>query len=462
MSLPAFSVNTWSLDGLSFNTGPDSLGHAFQVNTSKGWKGSTPPRPDHTARPNSDGDYRGPNYNGPRVVELDGIAQCLTRADRDAMADRLEGICADRDVLYDLVRNEYARSLRLRVEKQARVDVVELPDGVTLTFNIQVVASDGRKFGVAQKSDQTELAQDPADGVLWNGTPGNTGTEWNGPPTLGAVLNANPYFETNTTNWTPSAATFARDVTQFHQGTASGLLTPDGSGSTAYTQSEQFAVTAGSVYLFSMWARCAAGREVTLNVNWFNSSHTYLSTTTAGDLTVAANTWTKVSGSNTAPASAAFATLVPTLYSPASAAQLLYVDEVTAQLSSGAAGAVTGLVYQSSSGNPGTLVIENDGNASTPVRFTISTPPGQPLVRPQLTVAGTGDTIAYNGTMAPGSVLTVDTATGLVLLNGATGSGQLARADFFEVPPHTTYIVQFSAGAPAPGAIASVVWSDAY
>jgi hypothetical protein len=309
VSFPAFSVNTWSLDGVSFNTGPDGFGHSFLVKSTKGWKGSAPARPDQTLRPNANGAYRGPNYTAPRVVELDGVAQCSTRADRDALCDRLEGLCVDPDALYDLVRNEYSRSLKCRVERQSRIDVTELPDGVTVSFNIQVVASDPRKFSTTQQFAQTTLAQDPADGVLWNGpAPGTSGTEWQGP---------------------------ASDPN-------------------------------------------------------------------------------------------------------------------------------TGLVYQSTAGSPGIMVITNNGTASTPVRFTITTPPGQSMLMPQLIVAATGDTISYNGTMAAGSTLTVDTGTGLVLLNGATGSGQLARADFFEVPPKTTYIVQFTAGGPAPGAIASAVWSDAY
>jgi len=308
VSFPAFSVNTWSLDGVSFNTGPDGFGHAFLVKSSKGWKGSAPARPDQTLRPNADGAYRGPNYRGPRVIELDGVAQCAGRADRDALCDRLEGLMADHDSLYDLVRNEYSRSLKCRVERQAAISVTELPDGVTVLFNIQVVASDGRKFSTTQQSAQTTLAQDPADGILWDGTPGAQGTEWQGPATA-----------------------------------------PN-----------------------------------------------------------------------------------------------------------------TGLVYQSTAGSPGVLVITNNGTSPTPVRFTITTPPGQSMPMPQLIVAATGDTIAYNGTMAAGSTLTVDTGTGLVLLNGATGTGQLSRADFFEVPPKTTYIVQFTAGGPAPGATASAVWADAY
>lgn len=192
MSLPAFTYNTWSLDGISFNTGPDANGFSYLVQSSKGWKGSAARRPDLTLRPDTNGAYRGPNYAGVRVVELDGIAQIQPGGDRDALADTLAGLCSGANPLYALVRNERNRSLQLLVEVQGAIDIRELPDGGTLMFNIQLVASDPRKFSVAQKTATTAIAQAPLDGVLWNGTPGNTGTEWNGPafPITGTVWQA--------------------------------------------------------------------------------------------------------------------------------------------------------------------------------------------------------------------------------------------------------------------------------
>lgn len=148
---------------------------------------------------------------------------------------------------------------------------------------------------------------------------------------LGSVLNVNPYFETNVSDWTPSAATFVRSTAQFHQGTASGMLTPTGTG-TAYTQSGKFAVKGGAKYYFSMWAMCNVSREVTLNVNWFDVNGVYLSTSTAGDTTVSLNVWTRVAGDSAAPPKAAFASLVPTIYGPTLPSQVLWIDEVTAQL----------------------------------------------------------------------------------------------------------------------------------
>ena len=308
MTLPTFSINTWTLDGLSFGTGPDANGFSYVVLTSKGWKGSAVRRPQLSDRPNANGSYREPNYSGPRVVELDGIAIAPTASSRDRMCDVLEGLCRGANPLYDLIRNEAERSLRLAVEIQGKIDVREMPDRVSLAFNIQLIASDPRKFDTNVNTLSTAIAQAPLDGVLWNGTtPGTTGTEWNGP---------------------------------------------------------------------------------------------------------------------SAP--------------------------------------ITGLVYQSSSGGTGLLTLANNGGESTPVVFTITGPTSGTLVQPTIVNTNTGDVLTYSGTLMPLDVLVIDTGTGNVMLNGSSGAGQMSRADFFELPPHSSTVVQFSAAAPASTAQLTAAWSNAY
>lgn len=307
-TLPAFSVNTWTLDGVSFNSGQDANGFAFLILKSTGWKGSAPRRPDLTDRPDAPGSFRGPNYTGSRVVELEGIAMCPSADTRDALADKLEGLCSGANPLYSLVRNERARSLRLGVEIQGRIAVTELPDGCALAFNIQLVASDPRKFSTTVKTAQTNIAQPPLDGVLWNGTtPGTTGTEWNGPS------------------------------------------------------------------------------------------------------------------------------------SP-----------------------ITGVVWQASAGVSGLLTLDNAGNANTPVLFRIDGPSSGTLAQPTIVNTNTGDVLAYSGTLIPGDVLLIDTGTGNVTLNGNSGAGQMSRADFFEIPPHSSIVVQFSGALPAATALLTATWSDAF
>lgn len=309
MTLPAFSNSNWELDGISFNTGPDADGFSYLVKESKGWVGSAPRRPDLTDRPDTNGAYRGPNYQGARVIELVGIARCPRRADREELADRLSGLCIDSNALFPLSRTEATRTLRAYVEMAAN-DVFEMADGCTLGFNLQLIASDPRKYSALTKNGATGIAQAALDGVAWDGTPGTpaTGIEWDGP----------------------------------------------------------------------------------------------------------------------------------------------------------VAPPIEGVVWQASSGVPGVLALDNAGTASTPILFEITAPVTGSLINPTITDTGRGYMITYGGTLVPGDVLTIDTGTGLILLNGSSASGQLARADLFEIPARSTIVIQFSASGPADTAQLTATWSDAY
>lgn len=306
MTFPVMTTATWSLDGVSFNTGPDARGFAYLVSKASGWSGSAPPRPDLTDRPSASGSYRASNYNGPKVVELDGVAECLEWADRDALSDSLAGLCGDPDTLYPLIRTERTRTLSLMVERLGKIEVTEFPDGFTVGFNIQLVASEPRRFSTELKAASTSIAQAALQGVQWDGTLGTTGSEWDGPGTP-----------------------------------------------------------------------------------------------------------------------------------------------------------ITGVVWQAASGTSGFLDIDNAGTSPTPVLFTITAPSSGTLIMP--TISDTrGNVLTYSGTLVPGDVLTIDTATGLCLLNGNSVGGLFSRSDFFEIPPRTTLSVQFSASGPADTASLLAQWRNAY
>lgn len=308
MSLPAMTVNYWTLDGVSLGTGEDDNGFSYLVQKSRGWVDGPEPRPEFIDRPSADGSYRSSNYNRSRVIELSGIAQCRTRRDRDRLADSLSGLCRNKDGRYPLVRYEYERTLYCTVERTQRVEVVELPDGVTLTWNLQVTAVDPRKYSAVERTATTGISQAALDGVLWDGpaTP-ITGTLWDG-----------------------------------------------------------------------------------------------------------------------------------------------------------AALPITGLVWQASSGVSGVVDLINEGTELTPVVFTITAPPAGTLVMPTITDTVRGFVLTYGGTMAAGSVLTIDTRTGVCTLDGVPVGGLMTRSDFFELPGRTTIPVQFSAAGPADGATLLATWYDAY
>lgn len=182
--LPDMAV-WWELDGTSWNSGADGNGFRLLVERATGWTSSSPPRPDVQPRPNTDGGYRGPNYRGARIVELQGKAEAPTAAAREALADQLAALCSDANTLYPLTRHERTRDLTLWVELNDIIAVTERPDLLTLDVNLQLIAVDPVKYTDDNPTRTTGLASGAPGGVLWNGSPSVTGgTEWGGSPTL--------------------------------------------------------------------------------------------------------------------------------------------------------------------------------------------------------------------------------------------------------------------------------------
>jgi hypothetical protein len=300
--------DTWELDGFSFNSGLDDRGYSLHVTTSKGWNSGRPPRPRLTDRPNGSGSYRASNYRGARVVELIGYARAQSRVAREDLMDALAGVCSDPALLYQLTKSTRARTLTLFAELSDTVDVTAMPDGLTCSFNIQLVAADGRKYSTEGKSGLAMLAQASVQGIQWDGPgPSVSGVQWGGPGP-----------------------------------------------------------------------------------------------------------------------------------------------------------AITGVVWQASTGTSSVIGLDNDGTAPTPVLFTFTAPTTGTLPQPTVTRLDTGETITYSGSLIPSDVLTVNTGTGLALLNGTPVRGLFSRFDLFEIEPHTATSVQFSAGGPADTATMLAQWSDAY
>lgn len=300
--------DTWELDGFSFNTGPDARGYSLHVKTADGWDSGLPARPRLTDRPNGNGSYRASNYRGNRVVELVGWARAGSRLEREDLMASLAAVCLDPKTLYTLTKTTRARATTLFAELTGAPDIKAMPDGLTCSFNIQLVAADGRKYSTEVKSALAMLAQASVQGVQWDGPgPGVTGVQWGG------------------------------------------------------------------------------------------------------------------SGP-----------------------------------------AITGVVWQASSGTGSTIGLDNDGTADAPILFTFTAPATGTLPQPTVTRLDTGETIAYSGTLVPTDVLTVNTGTGLALLNGVPVRGLFSRFELFEIAPHSATSVQFSADGPADTASMLAQWSDAY
>jgi hypothetical protein len=153
-------------------------------------------------------------------------------------------------------------------------------------------------------------------------------------------LNTNRSFETDLANWVASGASIARVATPgtpSFGGSWSMRITPDGVSQFPNAGSEQIAVTVGQQYVLSGWLLCATSRNVDLNINWFDVSHGYL-TTTSNDQAVTANVWTFFQLTATPPASAVYANLAPTVPNFPPVTDVLYADEIIFRLASDTSG----------------------------------------------------------------------------------------------------------------------------
>lgn len=106
----------------------------------------------------------------------------------------------------------------------------------------------------------------------------------------------------------------------------------------------------------------------------------------------------------------------------------------------------------------GIIDVINDGTMPTPARFIIY----GPCTGPRVTLVGTGRTLAWDLTLAPGQWLDVDCDRKTSLLNGQVSrSGAMTRRDWFELPRGHSQVA-FNAAMHDPNALLTVVYRSAY
>lgn len=148
----------------------------------------------------------------------------------------------------------------------------------------------------------------------------------------GQVLNPNPGPFGSTTGWIGNGGALALVDAPTPVPTMSEQclrLIPDGVATFPNMASNAVSATVGTVYRVSGWIRCAQARSVDLNVNWFTSGGAYISTSTAQNVSLTANTWTWFEGTVTAPATTGQMTVNPTVGTTPPAASVLYAQQVT-------------------------------------------------------------------------------------------------------------------------------------
>lgn len=132
-------------------------------------------------------------------------------------------------------------------------------------------------------------------------------------PITPSTRNANPFFETGVTNWTPqNGATRVQDGTA-HEGGFSMLITPDGVSTFTQVVSEEIPVVPGRSYAWSGWLRVSAGGSLarTFGIRWLDAAHAQIVPDSVTTLTPTPAVWTQFGpGSAVAPAGAVTAQLI--------------------------------------------------------------------------------------------------------------------------------------------------------
>lgn len=178
-------------------------------------------------------------------------------------------------------------------------------------------------------------------------------------PAEGTTLNANPYFETDASDWTGTGGTAARSTAQFHEGTASLLFTPDGVTVTTDARTGNAPAVAGLSYRASAWVRCAVARNVSININWRNAAGGLLSTSSSV-VSLAATTWTLMDFTATAPAGTALAQMTVSIGSTPPPSNTLNIDEARLRQAGGSGGQCVDIAGIK-------------GDVDTPLRLAVST-----------------------------------------------------------------------------------------
>jgi len=190
--------------------------------------------------------------------------------------------------------------------------------GVTDSFTYGWADTDGSQLAAAVDAAATTLSLAVTAGPLWTDDPSDmpvdlrVGGEVVTVTAPGALLNPNPFFDTDITGWSTESAALSRSTAVVHphpRARGSLLLTPAAGGATfagiVGDLSGVGSVTPGVSYVMSAWVYSPAGwSDVRPSIYWYDSAGTFLSTSAGGALAVPATTWTFVQATYTAPASA--------------------------------------------------------------------------------------------------------------------------------------------------------------
>jgi len=150
-------------------------------------------------------------------------------------------------------------------------------------------------------------------------------------------LNSNQGFENGLTPWQVFNGTVVQSSTEAYTGAYSAQVTPNGTSSQVFLQSEMLSCLPGQSITVSgwFWFTSAVTTNASLSVNWYTSvtAGSTLISTSSNSVSVPANTWTFLTNTFTAPSTPSLAyqfTINPVLGGTPSAANVWYTDDVVA------------------------------------------------------------------------------------------------------------------------------------
>ena len=205
------------------------------------------------------------------------------------------------------------------------------PDGTSKRVSVEILA-EPFAYGLKETLPAVTVNNDPAapaNGCFFDidsATPSN----------------ANPYFETDVSNWTGiNGASLSRSTAQAHEGVASMLLTPNGVTADPRAQSEVIVVAEGDSLFASGWLRSPGTPTVGVTIRWYSDAAGSTLISETGPLSaISANTWTPYWVTGVAPAGAIRARIAPRYQGTPAAGTTLFVDEAILGPSQGIKGDV--------------------------------------------------------------------------------------------------------------------------
>jgi hypothetical protein len=147
----------------------------------------------------------------------------------------------------------------------------------------------------------------------------------------GPVLNANPTFTTGIAPWTAAGATPAQSAAHTHGTPFSALVTPSGSATLAYLESELVPVVQGHAYNAAAWLYSPTGySDIAVSINCYTASQTYTATIPGTATAITAGMWLQITTpSGTVPAGTAYFTIVAVEGATPASSAVFYVSTAT-------------------------------------------------------------------------------------------------------------------------------------